>query len=79
MMRMMTSKYDEKGNRLCPNCDSTQIAKFRLDSDWATGAGDFWPINNDSEYTKEQLEDFDKSHRPDVEVLICLNCTTYFD
>ncbi|AFA44727.1 hypothetical protein DIDNDMLP_00366 [Klebsiella phage KP13-7] len=60
----------------CSCCGSTQIARFRLDSDWAVGCGDFYPVNDDSEYTEEQLKDFDNSWRPDFEFLYCLNCNS---
>lgn len=63
----------------CPYCNSTQLARFRLDSDWATGSGDFFPINDDSEYTEEQHKDFDKSWRPDIECIYCLNCERIHD
>lgn len=63
----------------CIYCNSTQVARFRLDSDWATGAGDFYPVNDDSEYTEEQLTDFHKSWRPDIECLYCLSCSQVFE
>lgn len=63
----------------CPICESTQIARYRLDSDWATGAGDFFPVNPDSEYTEEQHKDFDRSERPDFEFNYCLQCRNHFE
>lgn len=58
---------------ICPKCGSKKIFRLRLDSDWAGGAGDYYPINLDEYYTAEELE-LDSFNRPDILVYHCRNC-----
>ena len=72
--------------KICPNCNSTRIAHFRLDSDWGHG-GNFDPSNvtseydpdPDAEYTLEDLDRFDQNERVDIECDVCLECSTCFN
>lgn len=61
----------------CPNCGSKRIFLFRLDSDWASGAGNYEPVNDEQYYTKEELN-YDSFDRPDIEVFHCLDCDKLF-
>ena len=61
----------------CPYCGSKKIFKFRLDSDWATGSGDYGPVNEDQYYTKEELQ-YDSFDRPDIEIYHCGDCGEFF-
>jgi len=58
---------------VCPKCGSTKIFKFRLDSDWCAGAGDYTPENDKSEYTAEEWT-MDALDRPDIDIFHCRNC-----
>lgn len=62
---------------LCPKCKSKKIFKFRMDSDWASGSGDYCYVNEKSNYTQEELK-FDSFDRPDIEVFHCLDCNKLF-
>ena len=62
----------------CPMCSSKKIFKFRLDSDWASGSGDYFAINKDDNYTKEELN-YDSFDRPDIEVYHCGDCGKIFE
>ena len=64
----------------CPFCDSKRLFRLRLDSDWASGAGDYYPLpsNDKSLYTKEELE-YDSFNRPDIDVYHCLDCDRIFE
>lgn len=48
----------------CKNCNGQQVYHFRLDSDWASGAGDFTALN-------KGLPEVD---RPDIECDVCMTC-----
>lgn len=69
---------------ICPKCGSNRIFKFRLDSDWASEAGDYEPVNiydedkNKDIYTKEEMK-YDSFDRPDIEIFHCLNCQHLFE
>lgn len=58
---------------ICPNCNSTNIFLLRIDSDWCSGLGDYYPINDRTEYTKKEWN-MDASDRPDIEVYHCRSC-----
>lgn len=62
----------------CPYCGSKKIFKFRMDSDWASGAGDYNAINDSKYYTKEEFE-YDSFDRPDVEIFHCGECNHFFE
>lgn len=62
---------------ICPKCKSKRIFKFRMDSDWASGSGDYSYVNEENNYTEEELE-YDSFDRPDVEVFRCLDCGKLF-
>ena len=62
----------------CPCCGSKKIFKFRLDSDWASGAGDYSAVNENEHYTEEELN-YDSFDRPDVEVYHCGECNHFFE
>lgn len=71
---------------ICPNCGSSRVGKFRLDSDWAAGAGDWTCGNPDSRwfpdigacYTEEDIRSFEQNDRPDIDCYICCVCNTCF-
>jgi hypothetical protein len=71
----------------CPKCESHKIFRLRIDSDWAYGQGDYYPVNidiskNDSNfngfYTEEELK-YNAKNRPDIELYHCLNCNSLFE
>lgn len=62
----------------CPICQSKKIFKFRLDSDWASGSGDYSTVNSNENYTDEELK-YDSFDRPDIEVYHCGNCGFVFE
>lgn len=62
----------------CPYCNSKRIFKFRLDSDWAMGAGDYGPATEETNFTKEEL-DYDSFDRPSIDVYHCLDCGRIFE
>ena len=49
-----------------------------MDSDWASGAGDYNAVNDDKYYTKEELN-YDSFDRPDIEVYHCADCNHLFE
>lgn len=55
---------------VCPYCGSKRIFHFRLDSDWGSGIGDYYPVNEQSEYVDDDVD----AERPDIEILHCRNC-----
>ena len=57
----------------CPNCNSAKIFLFRLDNDWAYGAGDFTTLNEDEHYTEDELN-YDSTDRPDINMHYCNKC-----
>lgn len=57
----------------CPHCESTAVFRLRIDSDWETGLGEYYPVNPCSEYTGAQLK-LDATDRPDIEVYHCRQC-----
>ena len=57
----------------CPDCGSAKVFMFRLDSDWFYGGGDYWPVNDKSEYTDEEWN-MDACDRPDIELYHCRKC-----
>jgi hypothetical protein len=65
--------------QLCPNCKSTRIGRFRLDSDWGGGSGD-WSAKNrkDAGYTEQDIKSFEDNDRPDIECCVCCVCSTCF-
>ena len=68
----------------CPKCGNNKIFHFRLDSDWASGAGDYDAVNVNGEdggkniYTKEELE-YDSYDRPDIDIFYCRACGHLFE
>lgn len=58
---------------VCPNCKSTTVFLLRIDSDWCSGLGDYYPINDRTEYTEKEWN-MDASDRPDIEVYHCRTC-----
>jgi len=64
----------------CPFCDSKRLFRLRLDSDWASGVGDYYPLpsNDESLYTEEELK-YDSFDRPDINVYHCLDCDRIFE
>ena len=61
----------------CPNCKSKRIGYLRIDSDWGSG-GDWSKVNEDCDYTQDDLDSFESNERPDVECYICIVCGTTF-
>lgn len=57
----------------CPECRSTRVFMLRIDSDWETGLGEYYPVNYKDEYTAEELN-MDACDRPDIEVFHCREC-----
>lgn len=57
----------------CPSCSSSRIFELRIDSDWGSGNGKYCPVNDDNEYSKEDLE-LDSYDRPDIDLFHCLQC-----
>ena len=57
----------------CPHCNSARVFNLRIDCDWGGLIGDYNPVNNDDEYTEEDLK-MDNYDRPDVNVYHCLQC-----
>lgn len=62
----------------CPYCNSKRVFKFRLDSDWATGSGNYEPATEETNFTKEELN-YDSFDRPSVDVYHCLDCGRIFE
>ena len=62
----------------CPYCKSTRIFNLRIDSDWGSGVGNYFPANDETEYTKKDLE-LDSYDRPDIDLYHCLNCYRFFE
>ena len=64
----------------CPNCKSTRIGHFRMDSDWAHG-GDWYAQNpkDGSGYTQDDMDSFANNERPDIECCVCCQCLTCFE
>lgn len=62
----------------CPICGSKKVFKFRLDSDWGSGSGDYSTVNGNEHYTEEELE-YDGFDRPDIVVYHCGDCDHLFD
>lgn len=58
---------------ICPSCKSTNVFFLRIDSNWAPGVGDYYPVNNKEEYTEEEWE-MDAYDRPDIEMYHCRSC-----
>lgn len=69
----------------CPNCSSTRVAHFRLDSDWGD-SGSCYAANTNSGfeplpeagYTDDDLYMFDNNDWPDIECYVCLECLQCF-
>lgn len=57
----------------CPKCGSKKIFRFRLDSDWASGAGCYNMVNDKSEYSVDEQQ-YDASYRLDLVVFQCREC-----
>ena len=59
----------------CPRCNSKRIFELRIDSDWGSGIGNYYPANEDEDsvYTKKDLQ-LDSYDRPDIDLYHCLNC-----
>ena len=62
----------------CPYCKSKRIFKFRLNSDWAMGAGNYEPATEETNFTKEEL-DYDSFDRPSINVYHCLDFGRIFE
>lgn len=71
------NKLNQYRELKCPYCGSHKLFKFQLDSDWASGAGDYNPVNDDKYYTEEELN-YDSFDRPDIEVYHCADCNHLF-
>ena len=39
---------------VCPKCKSTTVFLLRFDSDWCCGLGDYYPVNDRTEYTEKE-------------------------
>jgi len=65
---------------VCPSCNSSRIAHFRLDSDWGYG-GDWYEANerDDAGYTPDDIASFDENERPDISCKVCCACGACFD
>ena len=74
-MLKLSRKYRKEV--ICPLCGSKKIFKFRLDSDWASGSGDYTIVNSDENYTDEELN-YDSFDRPDIEIHHCGECNYMF-
>lgn len=57
----------------CPRCNSSRIFELRIDNDWGAGNGSYYPINDDEEYTEDDLK-LDSYDRPDIDLYHCLKC-----
>ena len=77
-MQMLRLSRKYRKNIVCPVCESKKIFKFRLDSDWASGSGDYYTVNPDENYTEEELK-YDSFDRPDIEVYHCGDCGNIFE
>ena len=58
---------------ICPECNSKRVFIFRLDSDWGEGMGDYYTINDEECYPKEEYQ-LDSYDRPDIHVCHCREC-----
>ncbi len=58
---------------VCPKCHSTTVFVFRIDKDWAAGAGDYHAVNERTEYTEREWN-MDAFDRPDIELYHCRSC-----
>ena len=63
----------------CPLCDSPRIVHFRLDSDWASGAGNWSRVNEESAYEDWQVKQIEDNERQDIETYYCYSCCRCFD
>lgn len=52
---------------------SNKVFRLRIDSDWNSGMGDYYPVNSRSEYTENEWN-MDASDRPDISVYHCRSC-----
>ena len=77
-MRYYDMSKIHKKEIVCPKCNSKRIFKFRLDSDWASGAGDYLPVNSEEYYTTQEIK-FDSFDRPDIDIYHCLDCGALFE
>lgn len=62
----------------CPYCNSARIFSLRIDSDWGSGIGNYYPKNDESEYTENDLK-LDSYERPDINLYHCLKCDRMFE
>lgn len=62
----------------CPYCKSTRIFYLRIDSDWGSGIGSYYPENDESEYTQDDLK-LDSFDRPDIDLYHCRECDRMFE
>ena len=62
----------------CPKCGSTKVFRFRMDSDWAYGIGNYEPVNGRTEYTDKEWG-MGACDRPDIEVFHCRHCDTVWE
>lgn len=75
---------DKKHFVICKKCGSKHIFKFRLDSDWGYGSGDYNPVNvsygekHSDIYIDEELK-YDACDRPDIEIFYCADCHSLFE
>lgn len=61
----------------CP-CGSEEIVKFRLDSDWASDAGDMSLVNDPEVYSEDTIQRVEDGRRLDVKCFICFSCGNCF-
>ncbi len=63
---------------ICQKCGSSKVFRFRLDSDWAYGMGDYSPANERAHYTDKEW-DMDACNRPDIDVFHCRQCDAIWE
>lgn len=57
----------------CPYCNSARVFELRIDSDWGSGIGNYYPANDENNYTMDDLK-LDSYDRPDIDIYHCLSC-----
>ncbi len=58
---------------ICPKCGNLKVFRFRLDSDWAYGMGDYSPANDRAHYSDKE-RNMGACDRPDIDVFHCRQC-----
>lgn len=59
----------------CPFCGSKRVFALRIDSDWGSGIGDYYPVNPINNYDDSDID----AERDDISVYHCRKCGRYWD